>query len=84
MKIVAPGTLLRVQADTPFTLRWTDDEWKHVKDTPSTSTALGIDYVDITVDAGAKAALRFTFFWSKENRWDQIDHEIKVGLSNPK
>jgi glucoamylase len=84
VKIVAPGTLLRVQAQAPFTLRWTDDEWKHVKDTPSTSTALGIDYVDITVDASAKASLRFTFFWSKENRWDQIDHEIKVGLSNPK
>ena len=78
MKVVPPGTLLRIQADTPFMLHWTDDEWKQVKDTPSTATALGIDYVDIKVDANAKAPLRFTFFWLKESRWEQIDYEVAV------
>jgi hypothetical protein len=79
ISIVSPGTLLRVQADTPFILNWTDDEWKHVTDTRSTSTALGIDYVDIKVDASAKAPLRFTFFGLKDRRWEHIDYMVAVG-----
>lgn len=63
-----PLNLLRVQVHTPF-IRQKTDEWKHVKDTRSTSTALGIDYVDIKVDASAKPPLRFTFLLLKDKNW---------------
>ena len=46
-------------------LHWSDDEWNTANDTPSTPTALGIEYVDLQVDKPQKAPLRFTFFWPR-------------------
>src|SRR5207249_10325222 len=45
-RAVRPEAILRIQAGGAFRLRWTADEWAVVTDTPSTSTALGIDVVD--------------------------------------
>ena len=35
VRSVPAGGLLRIQASSPFTLHWSDDEWKTVKDTAS-------------------------------------------------
>jgi glucoamylase len=72
------GALLRVQDTAPFMLRWTNDEWRHANDTTSTSTALGIDYVDVSIAPDATDPLRFTFFWLNEKRWEQIDYMVSV------
>src|SRR5215831_16625808 len=46
---VPTGALLRIQADQPFLLHWTRNEWETSTDTRSTATTLNIDFVDIRV-----------------------------------
>jgi glucoamylase len=75
---VRPGTVLRVQAEAPFRLRWTTDEWSVVRDTTSTPTALGIDFVDLPLPRLQAAPIRFTFFWLGVGRWEGRDFAVDV------
>jgi glucoamylase len=73
---VAPaGTLLRIQATSPFMLHWTSDEWQHSTDTRSKGTALGIDFADLQLPEFNRQ-IRFTFFWPNENRWEGQDYIV--------
>lgn len=56
-RVVKKGYTLRVQVPAPFRLHWTGDEWGTVKDTPSSATTLGIDFVDIPI-TGAQHILK--------------------------
>ncbi len=73
----AAGVLLRVQANSPFLLHWTSDEWHTSIDTRSTATALGIEFVDIPVPQ-QDAPIRFTLLWVEENRWEGKDYKVEV------
>lgn len=75
---VSQGTILRVQANTPFRLRWTPDEWGTVNDSASRATALGIHFVDLPVYLWQKAPFRFTFHWTDEARWEGRDYTVAV------
>ncbi|RMG49903.1 MAG: glucan 1,4-alpha-glucosidase [Acidobacteria bacterium] len=75
---VKAGMTLRIQAPAPFRLRWTRDEWSTLEDTPSTPTALGIEFVDIPVPAVQRAPIRFTFFWTESDRWEERDYEVAI------
>ncbi|MGA2905466.1 MAG: glycoside hydrolase family 15 protein [Candidatus Korobacteraceae bacterium] len=75
---VAAGALLRIQASSPFVLHWSDDEWRTPRDTSSTPTSLGIEYVDLQIDPGQKAPLRFTFHWPVDNQWQGKDYAVEV------
>jgi glucoamylase len=75
---VPAGALLRVLASSSFVLHWSDDEWQTPRDTSSTPTALGIEYVDIQVDAAQKAPIRFTFKWPVSNEWQGVDYAVEV------
>jgi len=77
VQIVAGGTLLRIQADSPFLLHWTPNDWQHSTDTPSKTTVVGIHYADIHVPKNV-ASLKFTFLWMEENRWEGTDYEVDV------
>jgi glucoamylase len=74
---VAPGTLLRIQANSKFMLHWTRDEWQHSTDAYSQTTGLGIDFVDIPI-AIQSAPIRFTFFWIGQYRWHGEDYTVEV------
>lgn len=78
VRAVPAGGLLRIQADEPFDLHWSNDEWKTVHDTCSIPTAVGVEYVDINVNASQTAPLRFTFYWSQQARWQGTDYEVLV------
>ena len=71
LHIASPGS-------DPFRLHWTDDEWRTVKDTPSSATAFGIEFVDIPITAAQHAPIRFTFFWPKSNSWEGRDYMVAV------
>jgi len=47
VQTVPAGALLRIQANSPFLLHWTGDDWQHSTDTRSHGTAIGIEFVDI-------------------------------------
>ena len=73
---VAPGTRLRIQASSRFLLHWTNDEWQHATDTLSRSTAVGIEFADLTPEQ--QAPIRFTFLWLDDNRWEGQDYAVEV------
>ena len=75
---IRKGYTLRIQVDTPFRLYWTSDEWHTVKDTPCAGTALGIDFVDVSIPAEQRAPIRFTFFWTTNSSWEGRDQMVEV------
>lgn len=75
---VQAGQVLRVQAEGPFLLQWSDDLWHTVKRTTSTPTRVGVSYVDLAVPAHQRAPFSFTFFWTEESRWEGRDYEVAV------
>jgi|GEM_PF-90027 len=79
---VSGGTLLRIQADKPFLLHWTSDEWQSSTDKRSTPTTLGIEFVDIKVPQ-QDGSIRFTFLWTEENRWEGKDYIVKIAVDMP-
>jgi glucoamylase len=75
--VVAPATILRVQANSPFLLHWTTDEWHNPNDTRSTNTAVEVHYVDIPLPI-RECRLRFTLLWTEQNRWEGKDYQVEV------
>ena len=71
------GTRLRIQADSPFLLHWTTDEWLHSTDTRSTATGVDIEFVDVPLPE-EKTTIRFTFLWIDEKRWEGKDYKIEL------
>jgi glucoamylase len=80
VQMVEAGTILRIQANSPFLLHWTKDDWQHSTDIPSKITAMGIDYSDIVMPNGA-VLLQFTFLWVDEDRWEGKDYKVQAKAS---
>jgi glucoamylase len=78
VRFVKKGYTLRIQAPASFHLHWTGDEWGTVKDTPSSATTLGIDFVDIPIVAAQRPPIRFTFFWPESNSWEGRDYMVEI------
>jgi glucoamylase len=76
---VKRGYVLRIQVPATFRLHWSDDEWKTVNDTPSSTTTLGVEFVDIPILAAQRAPIRFTFFWTASGHWEGRDYMVSVG-----
>jgi len=74
---VPAGGVLRVQRSSQFVLHWSDDEWKTVRDTASTPTAVGVEFVDLAVTAQASSVV-FTFYWPVEHNWQGEDYRVEV------
>jgi glucoamylase len=75
---VKRGFVLRIQAPASFRLHWSDDEWQTVKDTPSSTTTLGVEFVDVSIPAAQRAPIRFTFFWTASDHWEGRDYVVSV------
>jgi glucoamylase len=80
---VSAGTILRIQANSPFLLHWTSDDWEHSADTTSQGTAIGIEFVDIPVPDKQKGPIRFTFLWLDVDRWEGKDYTVNVREQEP-
>jgi glucoamylase len=77
-RTVSPGQVLRVQAEEPFALVWSADAWQTVAHTPSTPTELGVEFADVAVAGGQRAPIQFTFLWTRNQRWEAQDYEVRV------
>lgn len=75
---VKRGYVLRIQELVSFRLHWSDDEWQTVKDTPSSTTSLGVEFVDISIPATQQAPIRFTFYWTRTDSWEGRDYSVSV------
>jgi glucoamylase len=78
VRTVKRGYVLRIQAPAAFRLHWSGDEWQNVKDTPSSGTTLGVEFVDLPILAAQRAPIRFTFFWTVSGSWDGRDYMVSV------
>src|SRR6201987_1237011 len=78
VQTVWAGALLRIQADSPFLLHWTSDDWQHSVDTRSQGSGIGIEFLDIPVSKQQKGSIRFTLLWLEENRWEGKDYTVNV------
>ncbi|HWW13590.1 MAG TPA: hypothetical protein VN310_02920 [Candidatus Dormibacteraeota bacterium] len=78
VQTVPAGTLLRIQANSPFLLHWTSDDWQLSEDLRSQGTAIGIEFVDIPLPKQQKNPIQFTFLWLDEDRWEGEDYTVKV------
>ncbi len=74
---IKKGRTLRIQALAFFQLHWSQDNWQTTHDTPSTSTKLGADYVDIPVSDHPQQ-INFTFFWIESSQWEQCNYTVLV------
>jgi hypothetical protein len=59
-------------------LHWTKDEWRHVQDSRSTDTALGVSFVDIEVSTADRTPVRFTFRWDAGAKWEGVDYAVEL------
>jgi glucoamylase len=78
VRTVKRGYVLRIQAPAAFRLHWSSDEWQSVKDTSSSRTTLGVEFVDFPILATQSAPIRFTFFWTASGSWEQRDYMVSV------
>jgi glucoamylase len=78
VRAVPAGTLLRIQANSPFLLHWTNGDWGQAKDTRSQETSVGVHFADVSVAEDQSLPIRFTFLWTDENRWEGEDYTVKV------
>lgn len=78
IKSVQAGTTLRIKASAPFKLRWSQDYWRTVRETPAQGTALNIHFVDIPVSQTQKEPILFTFYWNEPERWEGRDFAVAV------
>jgi len=79
----AAGSILRIQAPRPFQLHWTADEWRTVHDTTATATGLCVHFVDIPIDNGQRAPVRFTFLWKDSAAWEGRDYAVHIAGEHP-
>jgi glucoamylase len=77
-RTVKAGARLRVQIPRPFMLHWTRDEWRHVTDSESTATPIGIEYVDIETKVSDTIPIRFTIYWRDEGKWEGRDYTVEI------
>ncbi len=81
VQTVKRGYILRIQSPESFRLRWSEDDWKTFKDTDSNMTALGAEFVDISIptEHGAgQGSIRFTFFRPASNSWEGSDYLVSI------
>ncbi|HEY6308422.1 MAG TPA: glycoside hydrolase family 15 protein [Candidatus Angelobacter sp.] len=86
VRAIAAGSVLRVLAAAPFRLRWSLDgspSGQTLKETASTPSGLGLEFVDIPTPAGQAATLRFSFLEKDavsepQPQRDDVVHEVQV------
>lgn len=75
---VKKGHTLRIQALASFQLHWSQDNWQTVQDIPSTSTKLGVNFVDISISDDQQQPISFTFFWIESSKWEQRNYPVAI------
>ena len=77
VRTIDKGTILRIQADKPFKLQWSNDSWQTSQEVESINVAeLSLEYIDLRSDRLGK--IEFTFFWTDSNNWEEANYSVEV------
>jgi glucoamylase len=82
VRSVSSKSILRIQAATPFRLRWTCNQWQESHDVDSTSIQTGHEYTDVPLTPGRVTSVQFTFFWKVAGHWEQRNFTVDTVNSN--
>src|SRR3989454_11968842 len=77
-RVGPPESTLRILAPAPLRPHRTPAEWRTQEDTPSSPTALGMEFADVAVPGAQQAPLRFTFFWPAAGHWEGHDYQVGI------
>lgn len=71
---------LRIEVyDAPARVRWTADEWAHEQDAELTDEGLGVYALEFAPETFRRGdVLKFTFYWTEAQRWEERDFEIAI------
>lgn len=69
---------VRLVAPEPFRLHWTQDDWAHTQESASTTTALGVDFVDLPFPVPVGTVFEFTFYWTVRGTWEGSNHSVRI------
>jgi glucoamylase len=72
------GKTLRIVADAPFRLRWSNNDWQTEQDTESISTGIGISFVDLLPGNAEPSSYRFNFYWPQTGNWEGRDFLVAL------
>ncbi|MFN6527018.1 glycoside hydrolase family 15 protein [Nostoc sp. ChiSLP03a] len=75
---VKKGQTLRIDALASFQLHWSDDDWQTTQDMLSTSTKLGVNFVDISISDNQQQSINFTFFWIESSKWEGHNYTVRI------
>jgi len=75
---IRAGSRLRIQAEAPFRLHATMDDWATVSEADALATSLGVWFTDLDVPRGQTAPIRFTFRWTEPGTWEGRDFPVLV------
>jgi glucoamylase len=78
VQCVSSKCILRIQAASPFRLRWTCNQWQESHDADSTSIQTGHEYADISLAPGHVASVQFTFFWKVAGHWEGRNFTVET------
>jgi len=74
-----PGKKLRLELIAPALVHWSFDSWQTKQDTGTRDAGLGVYLVDLPADQlGSGGEIVFTFYWTRENRWEGVDYRVMV------
>jgi glucoamylase len=80
VRFIRRNSILRIQGNEPFRLRWSGDNWQSQNDTDSTVNALEINFVDlpVAVTSSKDVCVKFTFFWPGRSQWEGRDYAVTI------
>ena len=71
--------ILRVETLAPAVVRWSDDNWRTVRDASTRDTTLGVHVADLeTVHLRVGDRLELTFYWPDPNQWEGTDFVVCI------
>jgi glucoamylase len=72
------GRKLRVVANDHFSLVWTVDDWKTVRNKESRSAGCVGHFADMETEPGQDGRVIFTMKWYPDNRWEGRNFEVRL------
>jgi glucoamylase len=76
---IAVGGALRLEFLEPVRVHWSADNWLTCADSNAGSTGLGTYICDLPTQAlTAGSVMRFTFFWTQQNKWQGENFEVAM------
>ncbi len=78
------GRTLRIETLAPAVVHWTADDWKTSADVESRDTTVGVWVADLpSRSLPLGAAIQFTFYWPRADRWEGHDWTVSVVADRP-